>query len=337
MNILITGGAGYIGSHIAVVLAKVGHNIVLFDNLSNSSQNVIKRLEKIIGAPVPFIEGDVRNTRLLIDVMRNYSIEATIHLAGLKAVGDSVANPVLYFSNNVQGTISLLQAMQKLQIKTFIFSSSATVYGEPVYLPCDELHPTNPINPYGDSKLQVEVILKGLSNSDPSWKIACLRYFNPAGAHESGLIGDDPKGDPTNLVPYLARVAAGTLTQLNIFGNDYDTHDGTGERDYIHVLDLAEGHMAALDFLKSNTGLHIVNLGTGKSVSVLDCLQSFERASRKSIPFSFTVRRIGDLPISYADASLAQKKFGWIAKRTLDEMCDSAWHFQESQSINLVS
>jgi UDP-glucose 4-epimerase len=333
VNILLTGGAGYIGSHAAVALSQAGHEVVLIDNFCNSKKNVLESLQNILGKKLQCIEGDIRNTQLLINVMLNHHIDAVIHFAGLKAVGESVANPILYFANNVQGTISLLQAMQQLKIKTLVFSSSATVYGKPLYLPYDEAHPTNPINPYGDSKLQVEVILRGLANSDPSWKIACLRYFNPVGAHNSGLIGDDPNGTPENLVPYIARVAVGTLAHVNIFGNDYETRDGTGERDYIHVVDLAEGHLAALEFLIVNTGLHVVNLGTGKSASVLECINAFERASGKSIPLKNSLRRPGDLAISYADTRLAQKKFGWIAKRTLDEMCDSVWHFQEVQKI----
>lgn len=331
MNILLTGGTGYIGSHTAVVLAQAGHKIILFDNLSNSSKNVVQRLERIIGLPVSFVEGDVRDTQLLIETMQKHRCNAVMHFAGLKAVGESVVNPILYFANNVQGTISLLQAMQQLEIKTFIFSSSATVYGKPVYLPYDEAHPTCPINPYGDSKLQVEVILRNLAQSDSGWKIACLRYFNPVGAHTSGLIGDDPSGIPGNLMPYLARVAAGSLQFLNVFGGDYETRDGTGERDYIHVMDLAEGHMAALDFLEKNVGFHIFNLGTGKSASVLECVNAFERATAKELPLQFGPRRDGDLPIYYAKADLACQKLGWAAKRTLDEMCESAWRFQEAQ------
>ncbi|QKM64029.1 UDP-glucose 4-epimerase GalE [Polynucleobacter tropicus] len=332
MNILLTGGTGYIGSHNAVVLAQAGHEAILFDNLCNSSKDVVQRLEKIIGKPITFIEGDVRNTELLVEVMRNHQVDAVIHFAGLKAVGESVANPLLYFANNVQGTISLLLAMQQLEIKTFIFSSSATVYGEPVYLPYDEAHPTNPINAYGDTKLQVEIILRDLAKSDPQWKIACLRYFNPVGAHESGFIGDDPSGIPGNLMPYLARVASGSLQYLSVFGKDYETRDGTGERDYIHVMDLAEGHMAALDFLANNSGLHVVNLGTGKPASVLECVKAFEGAVGKNLPIQFAPRRDGDLPIYFAKADLAKEKLGWIAARTLDEMCASAWHFQQVQS-----
>ena len=331
MNILLTGGVGYIGSHTAVVLAQAGHHVVLLDNLCNSLKDTVSRLEKIIGSPVAFVEGDVRDTELVTKVLKEHQIDSVIHFAGLKAVGESVANPVLYFSNNVQGTISLLQAMQAAQVNSLVFSSSATVYGEPVYLPYDEEHPTNPINPYGDTKLQVEIMLRDLANSNPSWKIACLRYFNPVGAHESGLIGDDPSGTPGNLFPYLARVGSGELGHLNVFGNDYDTRDGTGERDYIHVMDLAEGHMAALSFLNKHAGLHVINLGTGRSTSVLECVDEFEKASGKKIPLKFTPRRDGDLPIYYAKADLAEKKLGWTADRSVLEMCSSAWKFQSAQ------
>ena len=332
MNILLTGGVGYIGSHTAVVLAQAGHQIVLFDNLCNSLKETVSRLEKIIGSSIVFVEGDVRNTELLIQVLQEHQIDSVIHFAGLKAVGESVANPVLYFSNNVQGTISLLQAMQATQVNSLVFSSSATVYGEPVYLPYDEEHPTNPINPYGDTKLQVEIMLRDLANSNSDWKIACLRYFNPVGAHESGLIGDDPSGTPGNLMPYLARVATGQLECLSVFGNDYETRDGTGERDYIHVMDLAEGHMAALSFLNAHAGFHVVNLGTGKSTSVLECVDEFEKASDKKIALKFAPRRDGDLPIYFAKADLAKHKLGWTADRSVSEMCSSAWKFQSSQS-----
>jgi UDP-glucose 4-epimerase len=328
MNVLLTGGAGYIGSHTAVVLSLAGHHVVLFDNLCNSSSDVVKRIETIVGSPIPFVQGDVRDIELLMSTMKNHDIDAVIHFAGLKAAGESVANPILYFANNVQGTINLLQAMTALQIKTLIFSSSATVYGDPVYLPYDEAHPTKPINPYGDSKLQVEVILKDLAHSDPAWNIACLRYFNPMGAHPSGLIGDDPSGIPANLMPYLVRVAAGELEYLNVFGNDYQTRDGTGERDYIHVMDLAEGHMAALSFLEKTSGLHNVNLGTGKSISVLECVKAFEEVIGKSLPLRFAPRRAGDLSIYYAKVALAKHKFDWVATRGIEEMCESAWHFQ---------
>lgn len=332
MNILLTGGTGYIGSHAAVVLHQAGHQVVLLDNLSNSSRSVVERLGEILGLPISFIEGDVRDTSLLLQIMRQHSIGAVMHFAGLKSVSESSQNPILYYANNVQGAISLLQAMEQQNIKTLIFSSSATVYGEPLYLPYDENHPTNPINPYGNNKLQVELMLKDLSKSDADWKICCLRYFNPVGAHQSGLIGDDPNGVPGNLMPYLSRVADGSLEHLNVFGVDYDTRDGTGERDYIHVMDLAEGHMAALDFLGQNSGFHVVNLGTGKPVSVLDCVKMYEQVVGKSLALKFAPRRAGDLPVYYAKSDLAQKKLNWVASRDLHEMCKSAWQFQFSSS-----
>jgi UDP-glucose 4-epimerase len=332
MNILITGGTGYIGSHTAVVLCQAGHHVILYDNLCNSSLDVVDNLNSILGYPIAFINGDVRDTGTLITAMTKHSIDAVIHFAGLKAVRESAENPILYFSNNVQGTISLLQAMDQKKIRTLIFSSSATVYGEPEYLPYDENHPTKPINPYGDTKLQVEVLLRDLALSDPSWRIASLRYFNPVGAHDSGLIGDNPVGIPANLMPYLVRVAARELESLNIYGMDYDTRDGTGERDYIHVMDLAEGHMAALDFLVKNTGAHVVNLGSGKPISVLECVKAFETVTGIRMPINRAPRRDGDLPIYYAKADLAQKKLGWTARRSLEDMCKSAWHFQESRN-----
>ena len=326
MNILLTGGAGYIGSHTAVVLSQAGHEVVLLDNFCNSSPNVLERLAKILDKSLPCIEGDVRDTDAVEKVLREYKIDAVIHFAGLKAVAESVANPVLYYANNVQGSISLLQAMQKVDIKTLVFSSSATVYGEPQYLPYDENHPTKPMNPYGQSKLQVEEILKDLTKSDESWKIICLRYFNPVGAHESGLISENPNGVPNNLMPYVAKVASGELPHLNIFGDDYETRDGTGERDYIHVVDLAEGHMAGLEFLQKTTGFRVINLGTGKSISVLDLVDAFEKASGSVINVVRTQRRSGDLPIYYADVCLAKKLLGWEAERTLSEICVSMWN-----------
>ena len=327
MNILLTGGAGYIGSHTAVVLSQAGHEVVLLDNFCNSRKSVLERLEKILGKRLPCIEADVRETDVVEKVLREYKIDAVIHFAGLKAVGESVANPVLYYANNVQGSISLLQAMQKVSVKTLVFSSSATVYGEPQYLPYDEDHPTKPMNPYGQSKLQVEEILQDLAASDSEWKIASLRYFNPVGAHESGLIGEDPNGIPNNLMPYVAKVAAGELPHLNIFGDDYETRDGTGERDYIHVMDLADGHMAALDFLKDHAGLEIINLGTGKPSSVLELVVSFEKVSGQKIKKIIVARRPGDLPSYYARAEKASKLLHWNTKRDLEEMCLSAWNY----------
>ncbi len=329
MNILLTGGAGYIGSHTAVVLAEAGHEVVLLDNFCNSKKSVLDRLEKILGKVLPCVEGDVRDTALLAKTLQDYKIDAVIHFAGLKAVGESVANPVLYYANNVQGSISLLQAMQKVGVKTLVFSSSATVYGEPQYLPYDEDHPTKPMNPYGQSKLQVEEILRDLAASDPAWKITSLRYFNPVGAHESGLIGEDPNGIPNNLMPYIAKVASGELPHLNIFGNDYKTRDGTGERDYIHVMDLAEGHMASIKFLELNSGYYVINLGIGYSISVLELIHAYEKVSGVRLTKRIVNRRKGDLPAYYSNIDKAQKLLKWRGTRALEEICKSVLKYSK--------
>ena len=328
-NILLTGGSGYIASHTAVVLAEAGHTITLFDNLSNSHEATVSKIEAIIGKPITFIEGDVRDTRLLSKTLRENHIEMVIHFAGLKAVGESVQKPILYYANNVQGSISLLEAMQANGVKKMIFSSSATVYGDPQFLPYDEQHPTRPTNPYGQTKLQIEQILHDLARSDDAWGIACLRYFNPVGAHSSGLIGENPNGIPNNLMPFVARVASGQLSQLSIFGNDYETKDGTGERDYIHVMDLAEGHMAAINFLEKNIGWHPINLGSGQAYSVLEMVGAFEKASGKSIARKFIDRRSGDLGTCFAKIDKAKTLLGWSAQYSLDDMCASAWNFQQ--------
>lgn len=285
MRILLTGGTGYIGSHTAIALSQLGHQVVLYDNLSNSSDTVLEKLAQITGQHMHFVKGDVRDTELLKNTLAFHRIDAVIHFAGLKAVGESVDKPIDYYANNVQGTISLLQAMQSAQVKTLVFSSSATVYGEPQYLPLDEKHPTSATNPYGRSKLHIEEILSDVATSDAQWRIACLRYFNPVGAHQSGLIGEDPNGVPNNLMPYIAQVAAGQRTELSVFGGDYPTPDGTGVRDYIHVMDLAEGHAAALNFLSQTTGWHAINLGTGKGYSVLEMVGAFEKASCRKVPY----------------------------------------------------
>ena len=321
MNILLTGGAGYIGSHTAVVLSQAGHEVVLLDNFCNSKPSVLERLQKILGKALPCIEADVRDTDVVEKVLREYKIDAVIHFAGLKAVGESVTNPILYYANNVQGSISLLQAMQKVDVKTLVFSSSATVYGEPQYLPYDEDHPKKPLNPYGQSKLQTEEILLDLAVSDPTWKIVSLRYFNPVGAHESGLIGEEPNNIPNNLLPYLAKVASGELPYLNIFGEDYETRDGTGERDYIHVVDLAEGHMASLNLLKSVVGFEAINLGTGRPSSVLELISAYERENGVKIKVRLDERRIGDLPIYYADSGKALRLLDWAPSRTVEDAC----------------
>lgn len=331
MNVLLTGGTGYIGSHTAVVLSEFGHQVVLYDNLSNSSDSVIEKLFQITGQQIHFVNGDVRDTELLKGTLAAHHIGAVIHFAGLKAVGESVEKPVDYYANNVQGTISLLQAMQSAQVKTLVFSSSATVYGEPQYLPLDEGHPTSATNPYGRSKLHIEEMLNDVAASDPAWRIACLRYFNPVGAHESGLIGENPNGVPNNLMPYIAQVAAGQRAELSVFGADYPTSDGTGVRDYIHVMDLAEGHAAALAFLSGATGWHAINLGTGKGYSVLDMVQTFEKASGQRVPYKIVARRAGDVAACYADPHKASEALNWRATRTLDDMCASTWRFQQSQ------
>jgi len=329
MNILLTGGAGYIGSHTAVVLMQEGHEVIIFDNFSNSKRSALNRLEKITGKSIVCIDGDIRNLSLVKKTLQNHKIDAVLHFAGLKAVGESVKEPLMYYENNVGGTISLLQAMKHCQVKTIVFSSSATVYGTPQYLPLDEKHPTNPESSYGQTKLQIEEILRDLAISDEDWKIIALRYFNPVGAHASGLIGEDPNGIPNNLMPYISQVASGKLAKLNIFGNDYDTPDGTGVRDYIHVMDLAEGHISALNYLsKSTQQFSIFNLGAGSGCSVLKLVSLYERASSKKIAYEITSRRSGDVASCYANAEKAFADMGWKAKRSLEKICEDSWRWQ---------
>lgn len=328
MNVLLTGGAGYIGSHTYVQLVDAGHRVILFDNLCNSNPSVADRLEEITRRPTPLIKGDMRDTALVAETLRLNGISAVIHLAGLKDVGASTVKPIDYYSNNVQGTISLLQAMQVAGVRSLVFSSSATVYGEPKYLPIDEEHPTGATNPYGRSKLQVEEILADLARSDDAWRIICLRYFNPVGAHGSGLIGEDPTGIPGNLMPYLVKVASGQLPFVKVFGTDYPTPDGTGVRDYIHVVDLADGHLAALNFLNHNAGCHTFNLGTGVGYSVFELIGALEAVVGKVIPFTVGARRIGDVATCYANADKATSQLGWSAQLTLANMCTSAWLWQ---------
>lgn len=330
MNILLTGGLGYIGSHTAVTLIEAGHEVVLFDNLSNSDASVLGRLEKILNKKITFIEGDIRDFDLLSKTLKEHKTEAVMHFAGLKAVGESVHDPIRYYDNNVGGSLSLIRAMQQNKVKKIIFSSSATVYGEPQYLPYDEDHPTNPINPYGRTKLFIEEILRDVATSDSEWSIAVLRYFNPVGAHELGLIGESPKGKPNNLMPFIVKVASGELESLKVFGSDYETRDGTGERDYIHVVDLAEGHLAALKFLKEHKGWHAINLGSGQSTTVLELLHAFEKICHKKISYEVIARREGDTAISYAKPDLANKVLQWKTKRSMESMCESAWKFNES-------
>jgi len=334
MNILITGGAGYIGSHTAVTLAQAGHDIGIFDNLSNSKISVINQLEKILGFRVNFIKGDVRDTQLLSKTIKNNQTKGVIHFAGLKSVSESISNPILYYSNNVQGTISLIEAMIVNQVKTCVFSSSATVYGIPVYSPYDEGHPTKPINPYGNSKLEAEIILKDWAKSDPDVRVSILRYFNPIGAHESGLIGEYPNQIPNNLMPYISQVVDGALPYLNIYGCDYETRDGTGERDYIHVMDIAEGHLAALNFLEGSAGAHIHNLGSGKGTTVLELIKEFEKINTLTIPYKFALRRDGDLPSLYSDPSKALNELKWATKRNLSEACQDTYRFSQISHVN---
>lgn len=329
MNILLTGGLGFIGSHAATVLSEDKHRVVLLDNLSNCQVTALDGLEKILGTRLEFVEGDVRDTALVERVLHQYDIDAVIHFAGLKAVGESSANPINYYSNNVAGTISLIQAMQASGVEKMVFSSSATVYGNPVYLPCDEAHPTYPTNPYGRTKLQCEDILRDQVKANPNWRVVCLRYFNPVGAHPSGLIGEEPFGVPNNLMPYIAKVASGKLTCLSIFGDDYDTRDGTGERDYIHVMDLAEGHLSALNLTKIQKGFFAINLGGGVPFSVLDLVSSFEAVSGKIIPRKNGPRRVGDISSCYADPSLAKTALNWQAHYSLLDMCSSMWNYQK--------
>jgi UDP-glucose 4-epimerase len=318
---------GYIGSHTAVVLAKAGQQVVLYDNLCNSKRSVFDRLEKIAGPRFSFIEGDVRDSTKLKNILTSYQINAVFHFAGLKAVAESVEKPIEYYDNNVNGTISVLKAMCSTNVKTLVFSSSATVYGEPQYLPLDEKHPTNATSPYGRSKLQVEEILADTAKSDANWRIACLRYFNPVGAHKSGLIGEAPNDIPNNLMPYIVQVASGERPRLNIFGNDYNTKDGTGVRDYIHVMNLAEGHKAALVFLGQNTGWHAINLGTGTGHTVLEMVQAFKGVSGQNVPYQIVKRRAGDVAIYYAKVDKAHKQLSWQAEHSLEEMCASTWNF----------
>ncbi|MDR3158777.1 MAG: UDP-glucose 4-epimerase GalE [Zoogloeaceae bacterium] len=329
MNVLLTGGMGYIGSHTAVVLQAAGHVVTLYDNLANSGADVGARIARISGIAPVFIEADVRDTARLQNALTTCGIHAVVHFAGLKAVGESTQNPIAYYANNVQGTISLLEAMRAAACKMLVFSSSATVYGEPEYLPLDEAHPLRATNPYGRCKLHIEHMLADVSAADSGWKIACLRYFNPVGAHMSGLIGENPAGIPNNLMPYIARVASGQLAELQVFGNDYPTPDGTGVRDYIHVMDLAEGHVAALNWLAARPGWHAVNLGTGRGYSVLEMQKAFAAASGQPVPYRITARRPGDVAVCYANPDKAEREFHWRATRGLEDMCLSAWRFQQ--------
>lgn len=328
-TILITGGTGYIGSHACVTLAQAGHDLVILDNLSNSTATVIDRLAILCGKPSHFIQGDVRDATTLDHIFANHPISAVIHFAGLKAAGESSEKSLEYYDNNVTGTLQLLAAMQRAAVKTLVFSSSATVYGDPAGVPIREDFPRSTTNPYGRTKLMIEDVLADLHQSDPKWRIACLRYFNPVGAHESGLIGEAPHGTPNNLMPYISQVAAGQREYLNVWGNDYPTPDGTGVRDYIHVSDLAEGHVAALDCLENNVGMLTINLGTGQGYSVLEMVKAFEKASGRLVSYKIGPRRIGDIAQCWADPALAKKLIGWRASRNLERMCADAWRWQQ--------
>lgn len=330
MRILVTGGAGYIGSHTSVALLDAGHEVAIVDNLSNSDIAVIDRVKQITGKPPVFFNADVRDGVALKHIFNNFFPEAVIHFAGLKAVGESVQQPLLYYEWNVGGSIALFQAMTEARVTKLIFSSSATVYGDPREVPIGENAPIAPTNPYGQSKAMIEQILADLAVSNTEWRIIRLRYFNPAGAHASGLIGEDPNGVPNNLMPFISQVAAGKLDKLQVFGGDYPTPDGTGIRDYIHVMDLARGHMAALNFMQRQKGLHTVNIGTGRGYSVLEMLRAFEQACGKAIPYCIVGRRAGDVAQCYADPAEAGRLLGWKAQFGLEEMCRDAWHWQSS-------
>lgn len=326
--ILVTGGAGYIGSHTCVELLAAGYGVVVVDNLSNSRIEAVQRVEQISGKSVPLVIADLNDRNKLWEIFRAYPIDAVIHFAGLKAVGESVEKPLLYYRNNISGSIALFETMAEFGVKRLVFSSSATVYGDPHAVPIREDFPLSATNPYGRSKLMIEDMLRDIALSDASWRIALLRYFNPVGAHESGLIGEDPNGIPNNLLPFVSQVAVGRRKELSVFGNDYHTHDGTGVRDYIHVVDLAVGHLAALAALDRHDTMLTVNLGTGQGYSVLDMVQAFEKASDRPVPYRIAPRRSGDIASCYADPALAHELMGWRAERDLETMCRDAWRWQ---------
>jgi UDP-glucose 4-epimerase len=334
MNILVTGGSGYIGSHACVVLLAAGHRVVVIDNLSNSRPEVLDRIARIAGQRPIFFAGDVRDRHLLRHIFGEFAIDAVFHFAGLKAVGESVEKPLHYYDCNVGGAIALFGEMAESNVKTLVFSSSATVYGDPASVPIKEDFPRSTTNPYGASKLMIEDMLADLAHADPDWRIARLRYFNPVGAHESGLIGEAPNGVPNNLLPYVAQVADGRRERLYVFGGDYPTPDGTGVRDYIHVMDLVEGHLAALNYLLANDGLLTANLGTGRGYSVLDMVRAFSAACGRPIPYTLAPRRPGDVAACYADPGKAARLLGWKARRGIDAMCGDAWRWQQGPFAN---
>ena len=334
MAILVTGGAGFIGSHTVVELQNAGYEVVVVDNLSNSSEKSLKRVEEITGKPVKFYKADILDNPALEEIFQKESIDSCIHFAGLKAVGESVQKPWEYYHNNITGTLLLLDVMRKHNVKNIVFSSSATVYGSPEVVPVTEECPKGEItNPYGQTKAMLEQVLTDIYKADNEWNVVLLRYFNPIGAHKSGKIGENPNGIPNNLMPYITQVAVGKLEKLGVFGDDYDTPDGTGVRDYIHVVDLAKGHVKAIEKVKENPGLKIYNLGTGIGYSVLDIVKNFEEATGITIPYEIKPRRAGDIATNYADASLAKRELGWTAENGIKEMCQDAWRWQ-SQNPN---
>ncbi len=330
MRILVTGGAGYIGSHTCVELLNEGHEVIVLDNLYNASEIALERVKHITGKDLTFYEVDLLDKEKVNEVFEKEEIDAVIHFAALKAVGESVEKPLMYYENNITGTLNLCEVMQKHDVKNIVFSSSATVYGSPDVVPITEDAPLSTTNPYGSTKLMMEQILQDLHVADPEWNVVILRYFNPIGAHESGLIGEDPKGIPNNLVPYITQVAVGKLKALSVFGDDYDTPDGTGVRDYIHVVDLAVGHVDALNRLNPNDGVSIYNLGTGKGYSVLEMVSAFSEVVGKEIPYIIKERRAGDIATVYAEPTKAKEEIGWVAKRDLKTMCEDSWRWQSN-------
>lgn len=330
MKVLVTGGVGYIGSHTVVLLIEAGYEVVVFDNFCNASQESVKRVEKIVGEEITIVEGDIRSREDLQNVFSTHTIDTVIHFAGLKAVGESVEHPLKYYDNNVHGSAVLCEVMAENNCKSIIFSSSATVYGDPHTTPILENFPLSATNPYGRSKLMVEEILRDLYVSDNEWRVVLLRYFNPVGAHASGTIGEDPNGIPNNLMPFIAQTAVGKREVLSVFGDDYDTVDGTGVRDYIHVVDLAQGHVNALDKMKNFSEVITINLGTGNGYSVLEMINAFERASGKKVPYQIVQRRAGDIATCFAEPSYAKKVLDWEALRGIDEMCEDSWRWQRN-------
>ncbi len=335
-SVLVTGGAGYIGSHTCVELLNADYDVVVVDNLSNSKQTSLERVQQITGKKLEFIKADLLDTPEIVSLFDTHDIDAVIHFAGLKAVGESMDIPLTYYQNNITGTINLLQTMDNARVKNIVFSSSATVYGNPATLPIKENFPLSATNPYGRSKLVVEEILRDLHKSDDNWNISVFRYFNPVGAHESGMIGEDPNGIPNNLMPYISQVANGKLEKVSVFGNDYPTKDGTGVRDYIHVVDLAKGHICALKMLARSSGCFTHNLGTGQGYSVLEMIQGFEKASRKLVAYQVVDRRQGDIAACYADPTLAKTELDWAAGKDLRQMCEDTWRWQEANPKGFV-